>query len=113
MAESCLQIIRKRTSWFFLLAVKLLVISLPLFSLGTENARKHQAKIKHVMTWVPPYATAKCKERLDESFKAVGMKDGLTHLGLQFWRPTKKGQIELVDNYKPIDDSTVINFRKW
>lgn len=113
MAESCLQIIRKRTSWFFLLAVKLLVVSLPLYSLGTENGIKQHAKITRVMTWVPPYATAKCKDRLDESFKGVGMKDGLTHLGLQFWRPTKKGQIELVDNFKPIDDSTINNFRKW
>jgi hypothetical protein len=113
MTETCLQIIRKRTSCFFLLAVKLLMLSVPLFSLDTENARKHQAKITRVMTWVPPYATAKCKERLDESFKGVGMKNGLTHLGLQFWRPTKKGKIELVDNFKPIDDSTVINFRKW
>jgi hypothetical protein len=113
MTETCLQIIRKRTSCFFLLAVKLLMLSEPLFSLDTENARKHQAKITRVMTWVPPYATAKCKERLDESFKGVGMKNGLTHLGLQFWRPTKKGKIELVDNFKPIDDSTVINFRKW
>lgn len=113
IAETCLQIIRKRTSRFFLFAVKLLMLSLPLFSLDTENARKHQAKIKRVMTWVPPYATAKCKERLDESFKGLGMKNGLTHLGLQFWRPTKKGQIQLVDNFKPIDDSTVINFRKW
>ena len=41
------------------------------------------------------------------------MKNGLTHLGLQFWRPTIKGQIELVDNFKPINDSTIINFRKW
>ena len=113
MTETCLQIIRKRTSCFILLAVKLLMLSVPLFSLDTENARKHQAKITRVMTWVPPYATAKCKERLDESFKGVGMKNGLTHLGLQFWRPTKKGKIELVDNFKPIDDSTVINFRKW
>jgi hypothetical protein len=41
------------------------------------------------------------------------MKHGLTHIGLQFWCPTSKGQIELVDNFKPIDDSTIINFRKW
>ena len=65
------------------------------------------------MTWVPPYATEVCRARLDESFGGVGMKDGLTHIGLQFWRPTSKGQIELVDNFKPIDDSTIINFRKW
>ena len=65
------------------------------------------------MTWAPPYATDVCRARLDQSFGAMGMKDGLTHIGLQFWRPTSKGQIELVDNFKPIDDSTIINFRKW
>jgi hypothetical protein len=43
----------------------------------------------------------------------MGMKHGLTHIGLQFWRPYLKGQIKLVDDFKPIDDSTIINFRKW
>ena len=65
------------------------------------------------MTWVPPYATEVCRARLDESFGGVGMKHGLTHIGLQFWRPYLKGQIKLVDDFKPIDDSTIINFRKW
>ena len=113
LTEPSFQTIRKRTSWFILLAVKLVMLNLPLLSSDTENARKQQAKITRVMTWVPPYATTKCKERLEESFKGVGMKNGLTHLGLQFWRPTKKGQIQLVDDFKPIDDLTIINFRKW
>ena len=65
------------------------------------------------MTWVPPYATSKCLDRLNESFEGVGMKNGLTHLGLQFWRPSEKGQIKLVDDFKPIDDTTIIKFRKW
>ena len=43
----------------------------------------------------------------------MGMKHGLTHIGLQFWRPSLKGQIKLVDDFKPINDSTIINFRKW
>jgi hypothetical protein len=43
----------------------------------------------------------------------MGMKNGLTHLGLQFWRPAEKGKIQLVDDFKPIDDSTIIQFRKW
>ena len=66
-----------------------------------------------MMTWVPPYATSKCLDRLNESFGDMGMKNGLTHLGLQFWRPAEKGKIQLVDNFKPIDDSTIIQFRKW
>jgi hypothetical protein len=65
------------------------------------------------MTWVPPYATSNCLDRLNESFDGVGMKNGLTHLGLQFWRPSEKGQIKLVNDFKPIDDATIIQFRKW
>ena len=65
------------------------------------------------MTWVPPYATSNCLDRLNESFGGLGMKNGLTHLGLQFWRPSEKGEIELVDDFKPIDDSTIIKFQKW
>ena len=41
------------------------------------------------------------------------MKNGLTHLGLQFWRPSEKGKLKIVDDFKPIDESTIINFRKW
>ena len=65
------------------------------------------------MTWVPPYATSTCLDRLNESFDGLGMKNGLTHLGLQFWRPSEKGKMQLVDDFKPIDDSTVIQFEKW
>ena len=65
------------------------------------------------MTWVPPYATSTCLDRLNESFDGLGMKNGLTHLGLQFWRPSEKGKMQLVDDFKPIDDSTIIQFRKW
>src|SRR5438876_751179 len=42
-----------------------------------------------VMTWVPPYAVSRCNTRLTESFGGVGMKDVLTHLGLQFWKPMR------------------------
>ena len=65
------------------------------------------------MTWVPSYATEICRDRLDESFGEVGLKNGLTHMGLQFWRPTEEGRIGLVDDFKPIYASTIINFRKW
>ena len=81
--------------------------------LGAESVKDSANKISRVMTWVPPYATSKCLDRLNESFDGVGMINGLTHLGLQFWRPCEKGKIKLVNDYKPIDDSTIINFRKW
>jgi GH18 family chitinase len=65
------------------------------------------------MVWVPPYNTDLCMSRLDQSFGEMRMKDGLSHLGLQFWRPVQEGQIELVDDFKTINDSTIINFRNW
>lgn len=65
------------------------------------------------MTWVPPYAVDACRERLDQSFDGVGMADGLTHLGLQFWQPTKDGTIKLVEGFEPVDEPTISNFREW
>ena len=72
-----------------------------------------KAQNARVMTWVPPYATNMCLDRLNESFGGVGMKSGITHLGLQFWRPSEKGKIKLVNDFKQIDDATIIQFRKW
>ena len=56
------------------------------------------------MTWVPSYATGTCLNRMNESFGDMGMKNGLTHLSLQFWRPAEKGKIKLVDDFTRIDD---------
>ncbi|MEN8792804.1 MAG: glycosyl hydrolase family 18 protein [Lentimonas sp.] len=68
---------------------------------------------RRVMTWVPPYAIDACLERLDESYSEIGMKHGLTHLGLQFWRTTIQGDIALVNRFDAIDDSTISAFRQW
>jgi hypothetical protein len=66
-----------------------------------------------VMTWVPPYAAAKCQARLNESFDGAGMKDGLTHLALQFWAPTITGGVERTAKYGVISDATASAFRDW
>lgn len=72
----------------------------------SENRRK-------VMTWVPPYATGASLEALEASYGGLGMKDGLTHLGLQFWIPTTTGGIERVTKYDEINDSRIAVFRAW
>ena len=82
---------------------------LTILSLGAENVKDSKAKFSRVMTWVPPYATSKCLERLNESFDGMGMKNGLTHMGLQFWRPSEKGKIKLVGDFKPIDIQLLFN----
>jgi len=65
------------------------------------------------MTWVPPYAISQCTKRLNESYNGVGMKHGITHLGLQFWNPTSSGGVKYENKYGKISDSTVRNFQRW
>jgi len=65
------------------------------------------------MSWVPPYAIEACRKNLNQSFDGVGVKNGLTHLGLQFWQPTKEGELKLVDQFKAIDEAAIVSFRKW
>ncbi len=68
---------------------------------------------RRVMTWVPPYAMADSKSRLNESFDGPGMKDGITHLGLQFWNPTPEGSLKYVTRFGKVDDSEVAEFQEW
>ena len=65
------------------------------------------------MTWVPPYAIKDCSKRLNESYNGIGMKHGITHIGLQFWNPTASGSIKYTTKFKPISDATVRNFQRW
>src|SRR5262245_43097599 len=62
-----------------------------------------------VMTWVPPYAVAKAKAKLTSD---LGMSDALTHLGLQFWCPTKSGAIERAPFPEPTDQA-IAELRDW
>lgn len=39
----------------------------------------------HVITWVPSYHIDESKQQLTASFDGMGMADGLSYLGLQFW----------------------------
>ncbi len=86
---------------------------------GQTPAPIHQAPIKLrdwkrlVMTWIPPYGVTKASARLNESFDGVGMKDGLTHLALQFWAPTKNGGVERVGKHDEISDATITELRDW
>lgn len=66
-----------------------------------------------VMTWVPPYAIKDCCKRLNESYNGIGMKHGITHFGLQFWKPTASGKVKYTTEFKPINDATVRNFKHW
>lgn len=90
-----------------------IVASLICFHTFGETRGDDSSPTRRVMTWIPPYGVTASSKRLDESFDGVGMKDGITHLGLQFWQPTKAGGIELVKKFKTIDDSTIVERRRW
>ena len=66
-----------------------------------------------VMTWVPPYAIAQCQARLAASFDGVGMKDALTHLGLQFWKPTTNGGLARAGRSNEVSDAAIAELRDW
>jgi hypothetical protein len=87
--------------------------AVPLFASAapdaTEPAPVFPAYQHPVMTWVPPYGISKSKNRLNQTFDGVTMADGLTHLGLQFWTPTKEGGVA----YAGPTDADVADFVKW
>jgi len=66
-----------------------------------------------VMTWVPPYAVDVCRARLAETFDGMGMKDAITHLGLQFWVPAEGGGIARAGRDGGPGDEAIIALRDW
>src|ERR1041384_7745209 len=75
---------------------------------------KAQGTSRAVMTWVAPYAVDESKARLRESFDGVGMKDGLTDLGLQFWQPSVDGKsVERVQRGGDTSDAAGAELRDW
>jgi len=97
-----------------LLAGATLALALTMPCAGGAPTKNSPPRYKRlVMTWVPPYVVSKSKARLTESFDGVGMKDALTHLGLQFWVPTKDGGIARAGRKGEINDAAIAEFRDW
>ena len=65
-----------------------------------------------VITWVPPYYVHASKTMLQKDFGGVGMKDGITHLALQFWVPNG-AQASKATLYGDLSDSDIEWFRNW
>jgi hypothetical protein len=95
-----------------LLAILLLISGFA--NLPTHAATNTFPEYKRpVMSWVPPYAVSKSKGRLNESFGGVGMKDALTHLGLQFWQPTRDGGLARAGRTNEVNDAVITELRDW
>ena len=72
------------------------------------------AEAANVMAWVPPYDVSRAWTNLNADFGGVGMKDGLTHLALQFWLPTTSGGVAKDTKYPSHDitDASIAKFVK-
>jgi hypothetical protein len=93
--------------------LRLLLLTIVVSLLTPAHAAEPVVSQRMVMTWVAPYSIPKSRARLNESFNGVGMKDGLTHLGLQFWVPAKDGGLERAGKHGVITDEIISGFAKW
>lgn len=55
---------------------------------------------RNVMTWIPTYGTDECKALMNNSTTSEWLKNGLTHIGLQFWVPGDNGSVVFVTDYQ-------------
>ena len=94
-------------------AVCLLALIVSTFSLMAGEPNRPAKTNRFVMTWVPPYAVEKCAVRLQETYDGIGMKDALTHLGLQFWVPTTDGGIARTGKPDQTGDAAIARLRVW
>jgi len=78
---------------------------------GSTNS--FSAYERPVMTWVPRYAANNSQQRLSETYSGIGMKDALTHVGLQFWTPTNKGGLIQTGKGATTSDAVIKSFRDW
>jgi hypothetical protein len=65
---------------------------------------------RHIITWVPPYGTARTKAALTTHPEPAS---ALTHLALQFWAPTAEGSVRRVTTYDKLPDDLVAEWRDW
>lgn len=59
-----------------------------------------QSAARNVMTWIPVYGISDCKALLNDATKSEWIKNGVTHIGLQFWVPGDNGAAVFVTDYQ-------------
>jgi hypothetical protein len=55
---------------------------------------------RNVVSWIPVYGTSNCKALMNHGTKSNWLKNGLTHIGLQFWVPGDNGAVVFVTDYQ-------------
>ena len=70
------------------------------------------------MTWIPVYGIETCKTLMNDETKSEWIKNGITHIGLQFWVPGDGGAVTFVTDYQftykaPTISQDVQDFVTW
>lgn len=55
---------------------------------------------RNVMTWVPVYGIDGVKNILNDPTQSSWIKNGVTHIGLQFWVPGDSGEVAFITDYQ-------------
>ncbi|MDB5258433.1 MAG: hypothetical protein JWM14_3128 [Chitinophagaceae bacterium] len=55
---------------------------------------------RNVMSWIPVYGIDNCKSMMNDATKSQWIKNGITHIGLQFWVPGDAGAVVFVTDYQ-------------
>ncbi len=55
---------------------------------------------RNVMTWIPVYGIGTCKTMMNDATKSLWIKNGITHIGLQFWVPGDAGAVTFATDYQ-------------
>ena len=92
--------------------MKLIVVIL-LVTISAEIVCGEEQTNRKVMTWVPPYAIDASLKTLNNNFDGARPQASLTHLGLQFWTPTKAGGVVRTTKYSDISDPQIAAFKDW
>lgn len=81
----------------------------------TVKTSSNNSGNRKVITWVPPYSIPESKAMLQKDFGGIGVKDGLTHLALQFWIPSgdRKSAILSPTYSYAISDEEIEWFKNW
>jgi len=96
-----------------LLALTFLTATTPAGAKDAATKAPHFTRYRHPVTiWIPPYAVDLSKTQLMAATTDAGMKDGITHLDLQFWTPTLTGAIEKVGG-DSVSDDKIAELRDW
>ncbi len=71
-----------------------------IFALILSVVLSNHLHARKVMSWIPVYGIAKTKTYLNDPIKKDWFKNGLTHIGLQFWVPGDNGAVVFVTDYQ-------------